>query len=121
MDVDFVKLYFWEVFAPLVLLLILFGFKFRKIAISAGVALIITILLVGCKDVNELKEKRTLFPDEVARLEKVCASQEGFNRSWVSSYKGEAKRVTCFYRSKMNKELSIDAEILEIRILEGLQ
>lgn len=121
MDVDFVKLYFWEVFAPLVLLLVLFGLKFRKIAIAAGVALLLTVLLAGCKEVDELKGKRTLYPDEVARLERVCTTQEGFSRSWVASYKGEAKKVTCFYRSKMNKELSIDAEILEIRILEGLQ
>lgn len=91
--------------------------------------LLAVILLVGCNPFDDGKPdhyeaKKSLMPSEVVALHKVCKSQPNYDTSWVVQRDGEAKGVMCRYRdadyTRTSNTYSIDAEILQIKIQEGL-
>lgn len=123
MDIDFVRLYFWEVFAPLVLILILCGLAFRKAVGMGIIALCIVLLVSGCKDDKKgpWDDMRTLYPEDVTRLENVCSSQPEFYKSRVITHKSEAKDVVCTFRAGDGGVYEMRASVLEIKILEKMK
>lgn len=87
------------------------------------------LLLAGCNPFDDgqpdhYETKKTLMPSEVVELHKVCKSQPNYDTSWVISRKGEAKGVMCRYRdadyTRTSNTYCIDAEILRIKIQEGI-
>lgn len=92
--------------------------------------LIVALLLVGCNPFGDDKpdpyeSKKSLMPSEVIELHKVCKSQPNYDTSWVISRNGEAKGVQCRFRdtdyTRGREVYSMDAEILRIKIQEGLK
>lgn len=91
--------------------------------------LLAAILLVGCNPFDDGKPdhyeaKKSLMPTEVVALHKVCRSQPNYDRSWVISRNGEAKGVMCRYRDSdavAKNTYAVDAEVLRIKIQEGLK
>lgn len=93
------------------------------------VILLAALLVTGCNPFDDGKPdrysmKKSLFPTEVVALHKVCRSQPNYDMSWVISRDGEAKGVMCRYRDAdavVKNTYAIDAEILSIKIKEGLK
>lgn len=91
--------------------------------------LLAALLLAGCNPFDDglpdhYEAKKSLMPGEVVELHKVCKSQPNYDASWVVQRDGEAKGVMCRYRdadyTRTSNTYSIDAEILRIKIQEGL-
>lgn len=87
--------------------------------------LLAVLVLVGCDDEpDRYSLKKTLAPAEVVALHNICKGQPNYDTSWVQRRDGEAKGVTCRYRdadySRSNNTYTIDAEVLKIKIQEGL-
>lgn len=91
--------------------------------------LLSTLLLAGCNPFGDdapdhYEQKKTLVPTEVVELHKVCRSQPNYDKSWVISRDGAAKGVMCRYRDSdavVKETYVVDAEILRIKIQEGLK
>jgi len=91
--------------------------------------LLAALLVSGCDLFDDGKPdhysmKKSLFPTEVVELHKVCRSQPNYDMSWVISRNGEAKGVMCRYRDSdavVKNTYAVDAEVLRIKIQEGLK
>lgn len=96
----------------------------KVIALMAAV-----LLLAGCgEDDDSYSKKQSLTPVQVNALHEVCKSQPNYDTSWVVTSDGEAKGVICRYRDpgitrigERGRQYTIDAEILRIKIQEGLK
>lgn len=97
-----------------------------------AIALVAAVLvLAGCKfgeEEDSYSKKQTLTPAQVNALHEICKSQPNYDTSWVVVAKGEAKGVVCRYRDigvsrigERGRQYTIDAEILRIKIQEGLK
>lgn len=88
--------------------------------------LLAVLALVGCDDEpDQYAQKKSLTPVEVVVLHKVCKSQPNYDTSWAIVRDGEAKGVLCRYRDSdytlTRNTYTIDADILRIKIQEGLK
>lgn len=91
--------------------------------------LLAVLVLTGCNPFDDgrpdhYKDKKSLLPTEVVALHKVCRSQPNYDTSWIINRGDGAKGVMCRYRDSdavVKRTYTIDAEVLRIKIQEGLK
>ena len=90
------------------------------------------VALAGCRlgdaEEDSYSKKQSLTPVQVNALHEVCKSQPNFDTSWVVTKDSEAKGVICRYRdtgitriAERGRQYTMDAEILRIKIQEGMK